>query len=385
MILQHKDDLSTFRSAVRDWIAATLANAPAASQGDDGTALQRWWFKKRSEVGLATPHWPTAYGGGDLSLAHQIVLADEFAKSGAPSSELYVISLFQLAGTLFAWGSEEQNRRYLPRVAEGEIWCQGFSEPGAGSDLAAIKTRGVRDGDHYVVNGQKLWSTNAIHADFCLLLMRTNSEGKKQEGLTYLIMDMHAEGVDVRPIRKANGLSEFAEIFLTDVRIPVINRIGAENQGWLIAQSTLGAERGLLVFESFERLFTRITAFHADQTERSAAWLQDDQLRREFTRLLGRIQAIRLLIRRLLRETQQEAPPPSILPAFIKLTASDLSRRAAGFMLEVEEIAGQVDHGRETGALFDYLSSFGSTIAAGTNEVMRNIIAERGLGLPKGR
>ena len=239
-------------------------------------AFQRWWMAERSKVGLATPHWPKEYGGAGLTLRHLVAIADEMARADAPQARIFTISLIHMPGTLFPHGTEEQKRRYLPGVAKGELWCQGFSEPNSGSDLASLRTRAVRDGDHYVINGQKIWSSSSMYADHCLLLTRTDPNAQKHRGITYFIMDMHAPGVEVRPIRQANGRSEFGELFLTDVRIPAENMIGAENNGWRIAQATLGSERGVIAFEGAERQRYEIEAFYRKSLETGAAWLRDD-------------------------------------------------------------------------------------------------------------
>ena len=223
-ILDAQHDLPAFRLAIRDWLAEVLppdwkARMVRASS-EEYVAFQRWWMAERSKVGLAIPHWPKEYGGAGLTLRHLVAIADEMARVDAPQARIFTISLIHMPGTLLPHGTEEQKRRYLPGVAKGELWCQGFSEPNSGSDLASLRTRAVRDGDHYVINGQKIWSSSSMYADHCLLLTRTDPTAQKHRGITYFIMDMHAPGVEVRPIRQANGRSEFGELFLTDVRFP---------------------------------------------------------------------------------------------------------------------------------------------------------------------
>jgi alkylation response protein AidB-like acyl-CoA dehydrogenase len=191
-----------------------MARAPS----EEYIAFQRWWMAERSKVGLAIPHWPKNYGGAGLS--QLIAVADEMARADAPQSRMFTISLIHMPGTLLPHGTEAQKRRYLAGVANGEVWCQGFSETNSGSDLASLRCRAVRDGDHYVINGQKIWSSNSMYADYCLLLTRTDPNAQKHRGITYFIMDMRSPGVEVRPIRQANGRAEFGELFLTDVRIP---------------------------------------------------------------------------------------------------------------------------------------------------------------------
>jgi len=389
MILDKKDDLPAFRQAVRDWLVqAVPPDWPQRMAGESDEAFagfQRWWMGERNKVGLATPHWPSEYGGADLTLAHQIVIAEEFARANAPPSHMYVVSLNHIPVTLIAWGTEYQKRRYLPTVAQGVVWCQGFSEPNAGSDLASLRTRAVRDGDHYVVTGQKIWSSQSMYADYCILLTRTNSEGRKQEGITYFVLDMHAPGVEVRPIVQATGRAEFGEIFLNDVRIPVEDRVGEENQGWTVAQTTLAAERGVLAFEGAERQRYAVERFYRDALEKDAAWLKDDALRREFMGLFAEMQAGRRLIRKLLAHNVADPGRPTMIPAVVKVTGTTLRKRMGDFMVRIQDVQGQRFGPGATpdNPMSEFLTSFGGTIAAGTNEVMRNLIAERGLGMPR--
>jgi alkylation response protein AidB-like acyl-CoA dehydrogenase len=396
MILELRNDLVAFRAAVRDWLAQAVPRVWRAQlAGADSVAavgLQRNWIRKLHSVGLAIPHWPAIVGGGDLGLAHQIIIAEENARADAPPLPAYVVSLNHVPATLLAWGTHEQKRRYLPTVAEGAIWCQGFSEPNAGSDLAALRTRAVRDGDHYVVTGQKIWSSQSMHADYCILLTRTSSEGKKQAGITYFVLSMHAPGVEVRPIRQSNGRAEFGELFLHDVRIPVADRVSGENEGWAVAQSTLAAERGVLAFEGAERYRYLLEAFHARAVAEGAAWLRDDAMRREFMGLFAELQATRRMIRKLLREADhndahgQGQRGFSMTPSIVKVVNTMLKKRVGAFLVRCAGAAGQLDLGDqlpEINPMLEYITTFGQVIAAGTNEIQRNLIAERGLGLPR--
>lgn len=391
MILDHKDDLPAFRHAVHDWLADVVpADWPErmAHADDEGyVAFQRWWMDERIKAGLAIAEWPVAYGGAALTIAQQIIIAEEFARANAPTSPMFLISLRHLPATLLAHGSEAQRARYLPGVLRRETWCQGFSEPNAGSDLAALGTRAARNGDHYVVNGQKIWSSFSRHADFCLLLARTDPAAPKRAGISFFILDMRTPGVEVRPIRQANGRAEFGEIFLSDVHIPAENLIGAENAGWTVAQATLAAERGLLAFELSERQYNLVDRFYRQAVADRAAWLGDDQHRRRFITLHGEIQAGRRLIRRLLNEADGHASADAMTAILVKLTESTLQQRVGDFMVEIGGLNSRVfTPGFESAAInpmFDHISSYGWTISAGTNEIMRNILAERALGLPR--
>jgi len=390
-ILGAADDIGAFRTAVRTWLEAVVPVGWAeryCGDEDEFAEFQRWWMDERRKVGLATAHWPVEVGGAGLGLMHQIVIADEFARAKAPLSTLFAISLNHVPGTLLNWGTDKQ-REHLRDIAEkGVVWCQGFSEPGAGSDLAALKCKAVRKGDKYIVNGQKIWSSESIWSDWCILLARTDQDVPKHAGISFFLMDMKSPGVEVRPIRQINHRSEFAEIFLTDVEIPAENLIGGEGDGWKVCQSTLSSERGVLAFEFIERARYAFEQFHAKAVREDAAWLKDDQLRREFMECILDLQANRRLIRTLLKGAHDETAGPNLLASYIKLHGSQLRQRASSLMTRLEGIAAQqVSLGFEDfyqPTMFTYLTSFSWTIAAGSNEIMRNMIAERDLGMPKG-
>jgi alkylation response protein AidB-like acyl-CoA dehydrogenase len=226
-----------------------------------------------------------------------------------------------------------------------------------------------------------------MYADHCLLLTRTDPNAQKHRGITYFIMDMHAPGVEVRPIRQANGRSEFGELFLTDVRIPSENMIGAENNGWRIAQATLGSERGVIAFEGAERQRYEIEAFYRKSLETGAAWLRDTQLHREFVSFLAEMQAGRRLLRRVLEEHEKPDASASVLPSIIKLSVTVLRQRICSFMVRIAGVEGQefamLAEEPFGSPMFDFVSAFSGTIAGGTNEIQRNIVAERGLGMPR--
>lgn len=392
-----KDDLVAFRAEVRAWLEAVVpADWRETMRGADEAdyvAFQRWWFAEMAKVGLATPHWPKDWGGADIGIRHQIIIYEEIARAQAPNPELFVISLYHLPATLFGHGSQAQRDRYLTGVKErGEVWCQGFSEPNAGSDLASLRTRAERKGDVYVVNGQKVWSSFGMFADYCLLLARTDQNApKKQAGISYFILDMKAPGVTVRPIRQATGQSEFCEIFLDNVEIPVADLIGEENAGWMIAQSTLSAERGLIIFELSERMARTLDADLAEAKRTDAAWLRDDQTRREFMAAYTDMVTLRLMIRAMMEEV--EADPhmaSSTLPTYIKIHFSNVLRRYTDFRVRIAGLDGQIEQpvimggGHQTGnVMYDFILSFAWSISGGTVEILKTVIAERHLGLPR--
>jgi alkylation response protein AidB-like acyl-CoA dehydrogenase len=383
------DALETLRHDIRAWLEA---NAPkdwraACTTHEAFLETQRGWFAKLVEGGYAVPHWPAEWPGGGRGLAEQKVLYEELARADTPRLLLSFMSTYHAASTLFEWGSAEQQARYIPRILEGDIWCQGFSEPGAGSDLAAVRTRAERRGDVYVVNGQKLWSTMGQFADKCLLLVRTSTQGVKQAGLTYLLLDLKAKGVTARPIHQIHGDEEFAELFLDDVEIPVADRLGEEGQGWAVAQSTLSSERGLTLLELSARL-------------RGALWRLADLIRehgrdndfgilRDFGRLATKIDAACAIADQFLanRIAGQERVGDASL---VKLTYSRTLRAFTDLGLRVGGLDAQYHEpivfggGMETGNwMADFMNSYAWTIAGGSDEVQRNIIAERLLGMPR--
>lgn len=383
------DALETLRRDIRAWLEA---NAPkdwraACTSHEAFLDTQRSWFAKLVEGGYAVPHWPAEWPGGGQGLAEQKVLYEELARADTPRLLLSFMSTYHAASTLFEWGSAEQQAKYIPRILEGEIWCQGFSEPGAGSDLAAVRTRAERRGDVYVVNGQKLWSTMGQFADKCLLLTRTSTEGAKQAGLTYLLLDLKAKGVTARPIHQIHGDEEFAELFLDEVEIPVADRLGEEGQGWAVAQSTLSSERGLTLLELSARM--RGALWRLADLIRANGREEDTGVLRDFGRLATKIDAACAIADQFLanRIAGQERVGDASL---VKLTYSRTLRAFTDLGLRVGGLEAQYHEpivfggGMETGNwMADFMNSYAWTIAGGSDEVQRNIISERLLGMPR--
>ncbi|HYD04207.1 MAG TPA: acyl-CoA dehydrogenase family protein, partial [Reyranella sp.] len=337
-------------------------------------------------AGYAVPHWSAEWPGGGRTLAEQKVIYEELARADAPRLLLSFVSTYHAYSTIAEWGSEAQKARYLPAILEGEIWCQGFSEPNAGSDLAAVRTKAERRGDIYVVEGQKVWSTMAQHADRCLLLARTSSEAAKQAGLSYFLMDMKAPGVSVRPIHQIQGDEEFAEIFLDNVEIPVSERIGEEGQGWAVAQGTLASERGLTLMELGYRMrgaMTRVSALI-----RATGRDDDRGVLRDLGRLATQVEAVCALADRFLatRIAGDERVGDASL---VKLAYARTLREYARLGVRLGGIDAQLRKPITFGDLntgnwmADFMNSYAWTIAGGSDEVQRNIIAERLLGMPR--
>ncbi|KIU14401.1 acyl-CoA dehydrogenase family protein [Mycolicibacterium llatzerense] len=379
-----------FREHVRAWCAEHVPRDWRRTQTGvpetEFVRFQQAWFAELHAAGFAVPHWPREWGGG-MSVADQIVLYQELAAHDAPRLVLAFVGIHHAAATLLAAGTEEQRQQHLPAILDGEIWVQGFSEPEAGSDLASLRTSARRTGDSYIVNGQKLWASGGAHADWCLLLARTDPDAPKRKGISYFLLDMTSPGVEVRPIRNAMGDSHFCEIFLTDVVIPAANLVGAENAGWQVAQETLGAERGLTMLELSERLahtgFRRLV--QTCPTDDPVVADRLAQLEIELTGLRG-------LCRRLVENADKEGSG-SNNPAdasIVKLFYSEVLQRLTDLGVEAggldvhTQLTKPMSSGWESGSwLLDFIGSWEWTIPGGASEIQRTIIGERGLGLPR--
>jgi alkylation response protein AidB-like acyl-CoA dehydrogenase len=362
--LRDSPEEAAFRAGVRSWLDASL---PAGDRIE--------WSRSMYEAGYAGLTWPEAYGGRGAPYSHQAIVLEEFARAGAPQ-HVNVIGLGMAGPTIMAHGTEEQRRRYLPKIVSAEeIWCQGFSEPDAGSDLSAVRTRvEPRDG-RFVVNGQKVWSSFAHIAHFCLLLGRSDPAAERHAGLTYVIVDMHAPGVEVRPLRQLTGESEFNEIFFTDVEVPRDSLLGEIGGGWEVAITTLLHERGTLGFALTGQLESQVQRLVALAKERS----RDDPIVRDrvASEWIG-MQALKLTAYRALTNLMQTGiPGPE--GSGLKLAWSEANQRVTKLAVEILE-GGDDGYWRR-----EQLRSRGNTIEAGTSEILRNIIAERVLGLPRGR
>ncbi|MBO2447735.1 acyl-CoA dehydrogenase family protein [Actinomadura barringtoniae] len=385
--------LDGFRAHVRDWcrthIPPDWRSAQTGVSDEEFVAFQKEWFQELRGAGFAVPHWPAEWGGG-MPVPEQAVLYQELAAHDAPRLVLAFVAIHHAASTLLAAGTETQRRRHLPAILDGEIWVQGFSEPDAGSDLAALRTSARREGDTYVVNGQKCWASGAAHADWCLLLARTDPNAPKRRGISYFLMDMRTPGIDVRPTRQATGDSHFCEIFLDDVAIPAANLIGAENAGWRVAQETLGAERGMTMLELAERLgnggFDRLVDLCASPGRDGRRPLDDSMVRDRLAVLEIELTGLRALCADLVASDQPGPADASI----VKLCYSELLQSLTDFGTEIAGPSAHTDlrkplsSGWESGAwVLDFIGSWEWTIPGGTSEIQRTIIGERGLGLPR--
>jgi alkylation response protein AidB-like acyl-CoA dehydrogenase len=382
--LRDTPEEAAFREEVRTFIAQNLPDESKRRGARRFEDADREWSRKLGEAGFAGLTWPKEYGGAGAPYSHQAIFLEELARAEAPS-HLGVIGLGMAGPTIMAWGTEEQKQRYLSKILSAdEIWCQGFSEPGAGSDLANVRTRMEDKGDHFLVNGQKVWSSFAHIADFCILVGLSDPDAPRYKGLTYMIVDMHAPGVEVRPLTQITGHAEFNEIFFTDVRVPKENLLGPPGDGWAVAMTTLLHERGTLGFALAATLDVAVRKLIALAKERKVG---DPILRDRIAREWIELQAIRYTnIRSLTSLVKTGIPGPE--GSIGKLVWSENNQRLTKLALEILGSHAQLtDGGGYADGYWQYqqLRSRGNTIEAGTSEILRNIVAERVLGLPKSR
>lgn len=383
-------DEARFRADLRAWIEANKPSSDGPYAGRMDEDESREWAKKLHEAGYAGLTWPKEFGGGGAPYTHQAIFLEESARGETPE-HIGVIGLGMAGPTIIAHGTPEQKTRHLGQILSGEeVWCQGFSEPGSGSDLASLNTKGQLDGDDFVVNGQKVWSSFAHIADWCILMVRSDPEAPKHKGITYLLVDMHSPGIDVRPLRQITGDPEFNEIFFSDVRVPRANVLGEMNDGWRVAMTTLLHERGTLGFAltaRLEVLVRKLIATAKEPRSDGVIPMEDPIIRDKIAQQWIELQALRFTNYRALTslvKTGVPGPEGSIA----KLHWSESNQRLSKLALEILGPDSQLDdsNGFWNGFWqYQQLRSRGNTIEAGTSEVLRNIVAERVLGLPRSR
>ena len=384
-----------FRDEVRVWMEANVPDDLRGGRDEDLEPAERWrrgldWHQKLHEGGWVGLWWPEEYGGRGASLLEQAIFNEEMSRLGV-SQGVNLSGISLLGPTLMHWGTEAQKQRFLPKILPVEhIWCQGYSEPGSGSDLASIQTRAVEDGDQFVVNGQKVWTSWAQYSDWCFVLVRTDPDAPKHKGISYILVDMHSPGVTVRPLVQINGDAEFNEVFFEDVRVPKENLVGDLNQGWMVAITTLMFERvSSSSFYRFEKLLPQLheVARRIELNGRPA--IEDEAVRQQLAQFSIEAEAAKYNeLRRLTRQLHGQPPGPE--GSFSKILASELNMRVVDFAMELlgpyavlaKGSPFAVDQARWS---YRMLSARGGTIAAGTNEILRGVIGERVLGLPKGR
>jgi alkylation response protein AidB-like acyl-CoA dehydrogenase len=376
-----------FRAELRAWFEAevsTHGSPPPAGDWPARRAYDTAWQRKLYDAGYAGLAWPEAFGGQGLPVSQQLVYLEEQARASAPYIGVNFVGMMHAGPTLIAEGTDEQRSFHLPRILRGEsIWCQGFSEPQAGSDLASLATRAVRTGDEYVVNGQKIWSTRAHVADYCELLVRTDPAASKHKGISWLILDMHQPGVEARPMRTIDGESHFCEVFLTDARVPVTNRVGAENDGWRVTNVTLRFERGTAFAQHIITLRSQLQKLVSLACTAVGRPWGDAGFREHVGRLDAHVEALWRMTQRGIAEAERTGMPAPWGSA-VKLRFSELSQEISELAVRVlgRAATGGVD-AEATEVVREYLWSLQFTIAAGTSQIQRNLIAERILGMPK--
>jgi alkylation response protein AidB-like acyl-CoA dehydrogenase len=388
----------TFREETRRWL---VANAPAAIYAPPRTADELCWGGKKTrypddvkrwldvmgERGWTAPSWPREYGGGGLSAAEAKILAEEMAKLRL-RPPLTGFGLSMIGPLLLHEGSEELKRTHLPPIVRGEIrWCQGYSEPGAGSDLASLQTKALRDGDDFVVNGQKIWTSYGDKADWMFILVRTDFEEAKHSGITFLLMDMETPGVTPRPIRLISGASPFCEVFLSDVRVPVRNVVGRVNGGWRLAKALLGHERTMIADAFKERDDARRLVELARRYVGEANGRVADPVIRDRIAQVEMDQACLDLTLARARDGAKAGHRPGPESSIFKLYGTELNQRRRSLMVDIlgPQALGWEGPGFEDDELRvtrDWLRSRGNSIEGGTSEIQLNIIAKRVLGLP---
>jgi len=393
MDFNYSPEDEAFRAEFRAWLEknlqyATPAREPLADESDDDWNARVRWHRKLNEGGWIGLSWPKEQGGRGATLLQSIIFEQELERAGTtiPSTG-FGIPL--LGPTLIHWGTEDQKRRHLPKIFTAEeIWCQGYSEPNSGSDLASVQTRAIEEGDYFVVNGSKIWTSSAHHADWIFLLTRTDTEAPKHKGISYLLVDMKTPGVTVRPLVQMTGARGFNQVFFEDVRVPKANIVGQKNQGWQVAITTLmfersgGHDRGLM------RQVRELTAM-AKRLPRNGhnAW-EDTSVRQRVAQFAMEAAAIKYTGYRNLTR-QLKGLPPGPEGSMMKLCATELGLKIAMFAMELlgpysqfeRGAAFAMDHGWWAHRM---LAARGPTIYAGTNQIQHNIIGERVLGLPKG-
>jgi alkylation response protein AidB-like acyl-CoA dehydrogenase len=412
MELTYDQAAEDFRGEIREWLADNLPKGwvESAERGEaldmsdeERKAFNEEWPTKLFSGGWICATWPEEYGGKGLSTLQGVVLAEEFARVRAPMrADFFGDTL--VGPTILQWGSEEQKKEFLPKILRGETrWCQGFSEPNSGSDLASLKTTAVLDGDEWVINGQKVWTTQGHNADYCFLLTRTDPEAPKHQGISYLLVPMHQSGIEVRGIVQPDGTAEFCEVFFTDARCPIDNVVGGVNNGWKVANSTLGFERGQSAttgYRRFEEEYRQMV-----DAAREIGVIDDPHIRQRLMRYFSSYQILRVNGLRTLSAQLMGKKDPSIgaLGALNKMFWSEMHQRAMELCLDIYGARSLlVDTGPESGSwpgalraarregypVSPMMSSFffsrSETIWGGAAEIQRNIVGERVLGLPKG-
>ncbi len=380
-----------FRQEVRTWLEANVPHEPMPSDPEAAFQHMRSWQKHMCDAGWAGIHWPKPYGGRGATLIEQAVFSQELARVGAPPMA-NTLGLMIVGPTLMVHGTEAQKKRYIPRILSAEeIWCQGFSEPNSGSDLASLQTRAVEDGDDFVINGQKIWTSMAHFADMCILLARTDQQAPKHQGISFLLVDMHSPGITVKPLRQMTGGAEFNEVFFENVRVPKNQLVGERHQGWRIAMTTLTYERASASFGTqvqIRKSLDDIMATAQQMTRNGIPLSADPVVRQKLAQAYIRVEVMRLNNYRSIT-TQLRGQPPGPEASLDKLYWSETNKWMQDIGQELLGPFAQLDvdspyYPGVANLQSSFLWSRAETIFSGTSEIQKNIIGERVLGLPRG-
>jgi alkylation response protein AidB-like acyl-CoA dehydrogenase len=379
-----------FRDEVRAFLASALTSEVRVSGGDETDRLDRMrlWQRRLYDAGLAAVSWPVQFGGRAATPAQQLIFNAEMAAAHAPEP-INRSAINQLGPTIIQWGTDQQQRRYLPKILSGEeVWCQGFSEPEAGSDLAALKTRADIDGDELVITGQKIWISKAQYADWVYILARTDLTADKHHGISYILVPLGTPGIEVRPIRQITGQAEFNEVFFDSVRVPLINVLGPLHGGWKVAKSTLGFERvGQSRTHRIERRLAILVRMAQEENALTSNRFSDSYVADRIVGFAAQVEALRQISAQATAAgVRGVSPGPEASVA--KLLTSEVDQAMANFGLDLAGSAGTLERG-SVGAIKNgnvaqsYLLMRAATFGAGTSEIQRNVIGEKLLGLPR--
>jgi alkylation response protein AidB-like acyl-CoA dehydrogenase len=393
MDLTYTPEDEAFRRQVRAWLTKNVPrrrrHISAAEPGDpERVRTAKAWQRKLHDAGYVAIGWPSVHGGRDASVTQQTILDEELVRARAPML-IGMMGVRMVGPTLIQYGTPEQQRRFLHKILTGEeIWCQGYSEPGAGSDLASLTTRAEAVGDEFVVNGQKVWTSNAQFADWMFCLVRTDPAAPKHHGISYLLIDMKSPGITVRPLVQITGDPGFNEVFFEDVRVPRANLVGELNRGWHVANATLAHERNMLgATTRTQQLFDGLlrVARTVERGGRPAS--QDPVIRQRLAELLLRVEAMKYHAYRQLTDALR-GRKPGIGASVNKLVNTELNHDIAAMAMEIMGSYGPLDR-RAARAIdrgawpYDFLFTLGMIIGGGTSQIQKNIISERGLGMPR--
>jgi alkylation response protein AidB-like acyl-CoA dehydrogenase len=380
-----------FRQDIRTWLEAHVPTTPLPGAPQEVFAHMRAWQRKMYDAGWAGIHWPKEYGGRGATLLEQAVFHQELARLKAPPMA-NSLGLMIVGPTLMVHGTEAQKRRYIPKILSAEeIWCQGFSEPNSGSDLASLQTRAVADGDDFIVNGQKIWTSMAHFADMCILLVRTEVQAPKHRGISYLLVDMHSPGIAVKPLRQITGGAEFNEVFFENVRVPKTHVVGKLNDGWHIAMTTLTYERGSASFGTqvqIRQALDDIIAVAKKLRRHGGVLSAEPVVRQKLAQAHIRVELMRLNNYRAMTR-QLRGAPPGPEASLDKLYWSEMHQWVQDIGQEILGLHAQLSpessyYPTAVNLQNSFLWSRAETIFSGTSEIQKNIIGERVLGLPKG-